>query len=222
MPATSKRRRAGRNTTKAAGKRTAGAARGGRTPARKTAAGAKGVLFVQGGGEGTHDSWDNKLVASLEGSLGSGYTVRYPRMPDEANPEPEAWKRSITRELTTLDAGAILVGHSLGAAIILDFLADGDGKRPPLAGVFLVATPFIGEGGWPLDDLRPTKAVAPQLPEGTPLYLYQGGDDDTVPASHVALFEKVLPQAAIRRLAGRDHQLNDDLSEVAHDIRLLE
>ena len=27
--------------------------------------------------------------------------------------------------------------------------------------------------------------------------------------------------AAIRRLEGRNHQLNDDLSEVARDIRLL-
>src|SRR4051812_15264491 len=41
------------------------------------------VMFVQGGGEGAHDSWDNKLVASLEQALGAGYSVRYPRMPKE-------------------------------------------------------------------------------------------------------------------------------------------
>ena len=83
----------------------------------------------------------------------------------------------------------------------------------------LSPTPFIGAGGWPSGDLRPTKKVVPHLPDGTPLHLYQGGDDDTVPLSHLGMFEKVLPHAAIRRLAGRDHQLNNDLSEVAHDIR---
>ena len=28
------------------------------------------VLFVQGGGEGVHDAWDNRLVDSLGGELG--------------------------------------------------------------------------------------------------------------------------------------------------------
>jgi predicted alpha/beta hydrolase family esterase len=219
MPVTSKRRRGGRNVEKA----------GGAPPARRTAtggkrvAGVKGVLFVQGAGAGTHDSWDNKLVASLEEALGPGYSVHFPRMPDEDNPDPGVWKSAISRELRELGDGAILVGHSLGAAIILDLLADrdGDGHGRRLAGVFLVATPFIGKGGWPLDDLRPTTKVAATFPDETPLYLYQGSEDDTVPAGHVELFAKVLPQAAIRRLEGRNHQLNDDLSELAQDIRLL-
>jgi predicted alpha/beta hydrolase family esterase len=184
--------------------------------------GVKGVLFVQGAGADTHDSWDNKLVASLEDALGSGYTVHYPRMPDEANPEPGAWKRTIAREVTKLGDGVILVGHSFGAAIVLDLLADGDRPATRLAGVFLVATPYIGDGGWPMDDLRPTKTLAQDLPEGTPFYLYQGTEDDTVPPAHAGLFQTVFPQAPIRVLKGRNHQLNDDLAEVAHDIRRLE
>src|SRR5262245_62073101 len=36
------------------------------------------VLFVQGGGEGVHDEWDNKILESLERELGSDYAVRYP------------------------------------------------------------------------------------------------------------------------------------------------
>jgi hypothetical protein len=31
---------------------------------------------------------------------------------------------------------------------------------------------------------------------------------------------KFHPQAVVRRLAGRDHQLNEDMSEAAADIRL--
>jgi hypothetical protein len=180
----------------------------------------KHVLFVQGGGRDTHDSWDNKLVASLKQALGAGYVIRYPRMPHEADPNPIVWKKVIARELRRPSAGMILIGHSVGAAILIDYLADGSPKHP-LAGVFLIAAPFIGGGGWPSDDLRPTKDLVADLPAGVPLYVYQGSDDETVPFSHIGMFTKALPHATIRRLGGRDHQLNDDLSEVARDIRLL-
>jgi predicted alpha/beta hydrolase family esterase len=181
----------------------------------------KQVLFLQGGGKDVHDSWDNKLVASLEQALGPGYAIRYPRMPNESDPDPEAWKRAIAREVEELGDHGILVAHSVGAAIVLDYLADGPLERR-LAGVFLIAAPFIGDGGWPSDDLRPTKELVADLPGGVPFYLYHGGDDDTVPLSHIGRFEKVLPHATIRRFEGRDHQLNDNLSEVAQDIRRLE
>jgi predicted alpha/beta hydrolase family esterase len=175
------------------------------------------VLFVQGGGADTHDAWDDKLVASLGQALGPGYVVHYPRMPDEGNPDAQAWKHAIARELARLEDDVILVGHSIGAAIVLDQVADGDRKRR-LAGIFLIAAPYIGDGGWPSDDVRPTSDLAARLPGDVPIHLYHGDDDDTVPRSHVHLFEKALPRATIHRLEGRDHQLNDDLSEVARDI----
>ena len=175
------------------------------------------VLFVQGGGEGTHDAWDDKLVASLKKALGAGYSVHYPRMPDEDRPDAAAWKKEIARALSKLGDGAILVGHSVGGAILVDHLADGvPGARP--AAVFLIAAPFIGDGGWPSGELRPTREAAAKLPAALPLYFYQGDDDDTVPPSHLGMFAKAFPRATVRRLGGRNHQLNDDLTEVARDI----
>ena len=55
----------------------------------------KQLLFVQGGGSGTHDTWDNKLVASLGQALGRDYAIRYPRMPMKANPTPRRGKRRL-------------------------------------------------------------------------------------------------------------------------------
>src|SRR4051795_7989402 len=189
-------------------------ARGEETERRRPS---KEVLFVQGGGRGAHDAWDNKLVASLEKELDGGHEVRYPRMPNEADPDAVTWKEAIAQELGKLRDGAILVGHSVGAAILLDRLADG-GLERRLAGVFLIAAPSMGEGGWPSDDLRPSKELAANLPAGTPLYLYQGHHDETVPFCHLGLLAKALPRATVRGLEGRNHQLNDDLSEVALDI----
>ena len=57
-----------------------------------------------------------------------------------------------------------------------------------VAGVFLIAAPFIGDGGWPSEDLRPTRQVALELHGSAPLYFYQGRDDDTVPSSHIDMF----------------------------------
>jgi predicted alpha/beta hydrolase family esterase len=179
------------------------------------------VFFVQGGGRGAHDAWDSKLVASLKKELGRGYSVRYPRMPGEANPDTAAWKRAIARELRKLSDEVILIGHSIGAAILFDYLADGgQGGRP--AAIFLISNPFIGDEGWPSEELRPTKDAATDLPKGVPIYVYHGTADGTVPVSHLEMFAKALPGAIVRRLEGRDHQLNGDLSELAHDIKRLE
>jgi hypothetical protein len=56
------------------------------------------VLFIQGGGAGAHDEWDDKLVESLRRELGGGYEVRYPRMPDEGDPNDARWSAAIRRE----------------------------------------------------------------------------------------------------------------------------
>ncbi len=178
----------------------------------------KEVLFIQGAGAGTHDEWDNKLVDSLSGALGRGYDVRYPRMPNESGPNPVIWKAAITDALAALAEDAVLVGHSIGGAILIDALADAPPKQR-FGGVFLIAPPFIGAGGWPSDDIAPMADVGARLPSRMPTYIYHGSEDDTVPSEHVDLYATAIPGAIVRRLPGRDHQLNDNLAEVAADIR---
>jgi pimeloyl-ACP methyl ester carboxylesterase len=54
-----------------------------------------------------------------------------------------------------------------------------------------------------------------------PIFLYQSRDDEVVPFEHLTKYAAKLPQAVVRELDGRGHQLGDDLSEVAADIRSL-
>jgi len=177
----------------------------------------KQVLFIQGGGAGVHDNWDSKLVASLARKLGPGYDIRYPRMPDEDDPSYPAWKSALDEEIAALDDAAVLVGHSLGATILINALAE-HAPRQKLAGVFLISAPFVGPGGWPSEDIKPKRDLGALLPPATPIYLYQGSEDETAPSAHVDLYKQAIPHAQVRKLEGRDHQLNDDLSEVAADI----
>lgn len=181
----------------------------------------KQVLFIQGGGAGAHDEWDNKLVDSLRRELGSGYDVRYPRMPNEADPSHATWKAALAAEIASLDDGASVIGHSIGGTILINALAEAPPKRK-LAGVFLIAAPFVGAGGWPSDDIGPTADLGARLPPRTPIHLYHGSADETAPVAHVDLYAAAIPGAVVHRLEGRDHQLNNDLSEVAAEVRLVE
>jgi hypothetical protein len=178
----------------------------------------KQILFIQGGGAGVHDEWDSKLVTSLTRELGPGYDLRYPRMPEEADPSYPRWKTALEKEIAALEDGPVLVGHSVGATILINALAERAPERK-LAGVFLISAPFIGAGGWPSEDIQPKRDLGARLPQATPIYLYHGSGDETAPCAHADLYKKVIPQARVRKLEGRDHQLNDDLSEVAADIR---
>ncbi|HEU5295481.1 MAG TPA: alpha/beta fold hydrolase [Burkholderiaceae bacterium] len=176
------------------------------------------VLFIQGAGEGAHEV-DAKLVASLAAHLGAEYSVRYPAMPAEGEPMYAAWASTLSRELASTEAGFVLVGHSLGASLVLRYLALNDVEPRPAA-VFLVSAPFIGPRGWSGADFELPLRAAAKLGT-TMMFFYHGDADEVVPAAHVGLYEQAFAHATVRLLAARNHQLHDDLSAIAADIRLL-
>jgi predicted alpha/beta hydrolase family esterase len=180
--------------------------------------GKRQVLFVQGGGKGTHDEWDNKLVASLQRDLGQDHEIHYPRMPNEDEPEYGAWKAALENEFRALGAGAIVVGHSIGGTILLKTLAE-QPAAPALGAILLIAAPFVGEGGWTIEDMQVPPDLGARLPRGVPVHFFHGLEDDVAPVAHVDAYARTAPQARVHRLPGRDHQLNDDLREVAVAIR---
>ncbi|MGN6377941.1 MAG: alpha/beta fold hydrolase [Gaiellales bacterium] len=175
------------------------------------------ILFIQGGGAGAHDDWDARLVDDLRRELGDGSEVRYPRMPTEDDPSYAGWSAAIRREMADLDDGAMVVGHSVGGTILIQALAD----QPPhheLSAIVLIAAPFVGEGGWPGDEFELPADLGARLPQGVPVHVFHGLGDETAPPSHADLYARAIPQATVHRLPGRDHQLNDDLSDVARVI----
>src|SRR5215218_5183951 len=108
------------------------------------------LLFVHGGGEGAYES-DRKMAASLRDALGGGYEVQFPKMPDEDSPKYAAWRDRIASELAELDGEVSLVGHSLGASILLKYISE-EKTATPIAGTFLVAAPYWGVEDWEVDE----------------------------------------------------------------------
>jgi pimeloyl-ACP methyl ester carboxylesterase len=178
---------------------------------------ARQVLFIQGGGAGAHDEWDDKLVDSLRRELGDGYDVQYPRMPDEDDPSYATWGAAIRGELAVLDDGAVVAGHSVGGTILINALAEHPPERK-LAAIVLIAAPFVGTGGWPGDEFELPHDLGARLPQGVPMHVFHGLQDDTAPPAHADLYARAVPQSHVHRLPGRDHQLNNDLSAVAKAI----
>jgi uncharacterized protein len=173
------------------------------------------VLFIHGGGEGAYDE-DRKLAASLQDALGAAYDVRCPEMPDEDRPVYEAWKERIAKELDALEGEVILVGHSLGGSILLKYLSEEAEK--PIAGLFLVATPYWGVGDWEVGEYALRENFASQIPKEMTVFLYHSRDDEVIPFAHAALYAQKLPRATVWEFDGRRHQFNEDMSEVARDI----
>ena len=177
------------------------------------------ILFIQGGGAGVHDEWDDKLVESLRRELGGEYEVRYPRMPEEGDPSYARWSTAIRREIAALDDGAVVVGHSVGAAILVNALAEQSPEKG-LGAIVLIGAPFVGEGGWPSGEFELTSDLGARLPAGVRVHVFHGLRDETAPTAHAGLYALAIPQAQVHQLPGRDHQLSNDLSEVAEAIRI--
>lgn len=174
------------------------------------------VLFVHGSGEDGYKA-DQPLAASLQQHLGTDYNVRYPKMPqDEASPD-FGWLRKIGEEIAAAPGKIILVGHSLGASMLLKYLSEN--KESRIRGMFLLATPFwSGNEDW-VQGLKLRDDFASALSRDVPIFLYHCEDDEEVDIAQLAMYEAEIPWASVRRLPKGGHQFNNDLAFVARDLR---
>jgi serine hydrolase len=118
----------------------------------------------------------------------------------------------------------VLVGHSVGASILIKWMSEREGEKP-IAGMFLLACPFWGGNGWcysGYEELMLPEGGATKLSMGRQIFLYHCRDDATVPFDHLALYAQILPEATIWERDEGGHQFNNDLSFVAEDIKSLQ
>jgi uncharacterized protein len=120
------------------------------------------VLFVQGAGDKDEPDGSGRLIAYLQDALGDGFAVLAPDMPEAASdPRYGPWAGRIKEELAVMGVRPILVGHSLGASVLLRWLAEG-GYGRPVGGLFLVATPDWGPAAGTMPSSRCRMASPPR------------------------------------------------------------
>lgn len=179
------------------------------------------ILFVQGAGEGAHRE-DSALADSLRNSLGAGYDVHFPEMPDEGNAPYARWKEKIRQELAALHGNVVLVGHSVGASVLARCLPEIDTQA--VAGIFLLSGPFWGGEGWRYEGhetLELPQDIESRFQKRVRIFLYHCRDDEIVPFEHLALYAQRLPRATVQAFDEGGHQFGNDLSAIAGDIRNL-
>lgn len=143
----------------------------------------KKVIFFHGGGSVEDYEADAKLVASLKLTLGPGYWLDYPLLPDNGTPDLGR-RKHISDEISAAKDNVILVGHSLGASMLLAFLSQTKVTKK-IAGIFLLATPFSnGNEDW-IEAFKLHPDFAKQLDKNTPVYFYHCRDDVEVPFGHL-------------------------------------
>ena len=173
------------------------------------------VLVIHGAGEPRRRAGKIYWETLLGNGLGSEYRVRAPRMPGPTEPHYETWAKRLAELIAECDRPA-LVGHSLGASVVLKYLAEAE-PRPALAGLFLIATPFWGPG-FPEFALPPDFSA--RLRDLSPLYLYHSRDDSEVPFEQLEQYARALPQAVVRAVDGRGHEFDQpEFPELVADIR---
>ena len=179
------------------------------------------ILFVQGGGEGSHAE-DQALATYLKNAVAPEYTLRYPRFSGLENVAYATWKDEITDELQRFGDPGIVVAHSLGGAAVLKYLAE---ERPDLslAGLFLIGTPYkCADGEWGNDDFALPVDFASTLPKIGAIVMYHSEDDEWVPFSHLARWADKLPGATSRPFTDRGHSFSAlPFPELINDIRSL-
>lgn len=172
------------------------------------------VLVIHGAGEPRQRFGKVYWEPMLGDGLGPGYQVRAPRMPRPVDPHYRPWADRIA-QLLGKSVPPVLVGHSLGASVLLKFLAQSD-PQPGFLGLFLVATPF-----WKADfpEFALTAEELDRLQGVAPLILYHSRDDPEVGFDHLAKYARVFPHATLRDLDGRGHEFNQDsFPELVADI----
>ena len=175
------------------------------------------LLFVHSAGPQGRREGSGWFVASLRKALGAQYELRSPIMPDPDKPAYAPWKERLEKELAALEDEALVVGHSLGGSVVLKVLSETKHTRP-IAGIFLVATPFWGGSG-EVEEFALRKDFAARLPKTPRVFLYHSRDDDVVPFAHLALYSGALPRATVRELDGYGHLFKKSCPELVGDIR---
>jgi predicted alpha/beta hydrolase family esterase len=175
------------------------------------------ILLIQGAGNVTTEE-EQVIVNALNSKLGDGFTVIYPPIPDADDPTYLAWDTALTTNLKSLSENVILLGHSLGASVILKHFA----KEPvpdKIIGMILFGAPFWKDQDWDVSVYVIEDDNVANLSKLENIYFYYSMDDEVIPHAHLESYRKLMPQANWRIISGVDHSYHGAIPEMIKDIQ---
>jgi predicted alpha/beta hydrolase family esterase len=177
------------------------------------------ILLIQGAGNVTTEE-EQVIVDALNSKLGDAFTIIYPPIPDADNPTYLAWDTVLTTNLNNLSGNVILLGHSLGASVILKHFSK-EAVPDKIIGTILFGAPFWKDQNWDVSEYVIEDDCLANLSKLENLYFYYSTDDEVIPHSHLESYQKLMPQANWRIVSGVDHSYHGAIPEMIKDIREL-
>jgi uncharacterized protein len=179
----------------------------------------KQIIFAHSGGpQGKPGRGSYDFVQWLRNRLGDGYRIYDPVIEDPDAPTYEMWQEMFDREFPRLTDPVFLIGHSLGGSTLLKYLSE-ETCELQIAGLFLVAPPFWGKGGWEAEEFALRDNFSKTLPTIPEIHLYHCLNDPVVPVEHVDFYQKLIPNASIHKLNGDDHAFSGGLPVLVEHIK---
>ncbi|WP_017726639.1 alpha/beta hydrolase [Halalkalibacterium ligniniphilum] len=179
----------------------------------------KQVLFIHSAGDQDLHQGSSDLTAYLQERLGDEYNLLNPKMPNPGNPEYKPWKVQLEKEFAEIEGEVILIGHSLGGAVLLKYLSE-KAYNQSISGLFLIAAPYWGKGNdWQVEEYTLPENFASKLTKISQMFFYHSCNDEIVPFAHLGHYEEKLPQAITRTLDGNEHYFSDGLPQLVDDIK---
>jgi predicted alpha/beta hydrolase family esterase len=175
------------------------------------------ILFIQGAGDVT-TAQEQVIVDALRINLGDGFTIIYPPMPDADHPAYLAWEAVLTKHLRRPSGKVILLGHSLGASIILKHFS----REPVPAkviGMILFGVPYWKHQHWDVSEYEIADNFLGNLSTLENIYFYHSMDDEVIPDQQFKSYQKLIPNAHWRVFSGMDHSYHGAIPDMIKDIQ---
>ena len=177
------------------------------------------ILFIQGAGNLT-TAQEQVIVDALRANLGDAFTITFPSIPDADEPTYRAWDDVLTTQLNNLSGKVILIGHSLGASVILKHFSMVP-VPDKITGIILLGTPYWKNQDWDVSEYVIGDEFVANLRQLKHVYFYYSLDDEVIPYTHLESYQQLLPQANWRILSGVDHSYHGAITDVIKDIQEL-
>lgn len=156
---------------------------------------------------------DLKWRDQYEEVLGDEWLVIRPKMPSPMNAKYIEWEIWFEKYFSYLDDGVVLVGHSLGATFLAQYLCNNEFPKK-IQSLHLVAPAYDGKGGFgvPPDVSKLERNVQN-------IYMYHSRDDHLVSYNDAVKLKELFPEAELVTFEDRGHLLTPEFPELIERIK---
>jgi len=156
----------------------------------------------------------------LQANLGNEYQVLLPAMPNKTNARYAEWKLWFDNVSQLITDDSILVGHSMGAVFLAQYLSQ-NAFPHKIKATILIATPYDDETEEDLVDFKLEGITDLFKSQAGKVVVINGDDDPVISSSDIQKYKDDLPHADFIQIPAPDHFMRTDFPELVTLIKSL-